>query len=40
MKEILGDHIHSFFVANKKAEWSEYVAYVTPWETDKYLSIL
>jgi len=40
MKEVLGEHIHTFFVANKKAEWSEYVATVTPWEHDKYLSIL
>ena len=40
MKEILGEHIHEFFVRNKKAEWSEYVAYVTPWEQDKYLSVL
>jgi glutamine synthetase len=40
MKEILGDHVHRFFVENKKAEWDEYKAYVTSWEQDKYLSIL
>ena len=40
MKEVLGDHIHRFFVENKKKEWSEYVSYVSPWEQDKYLSIL
>jgi glutamine synthetase len=40
MKEVLGDHIHRFFVENKKREWSEYVSYVSPWEQDKYLSIL
>ena len=40
MKEILGEHIHKFFVENKKAEWNEYMAYVSPWERDKYLSIL
>ena len=40
MKEILGDHVHRFFVENKKAEWNEYKAYVTQWEKDKYLSIL
>jgi len=40
MKEVLGEHIHSFFVANKRAEWSEYVAQVSEWELDKYLSIL
>ncbi|MDO8880164.1 MAG: glutamine synthetase family protein [Coriobacteriia bacterium] len=40
MKEVLGEHIHRFFVENKKKEWSEYVSYVSPWEQDKYLSIL
>ncbi len=40
MKEILGEHIHKFFVENKKAEWDEYKAYVTSWEQDKYLSVL
>lgn len=40
MHEILGDHVHRFFVENKKAEWDAYKAYVTTWELDKYLSIL
>jgi glutamine synthetase len=40
MKDILGDHIHKFFVENKKAEWSEYVSQVTEWELDKYLGVL
>ncbi|HET6498962.1 MAG TPA: glutamine synthetase family protein [Coriobacteriia bacterium] len=40
MREILGDHIHRFFVENKKAEWDEYKAHVTTWEKDKYLAIL
>ncbi|MFA5844339.1 MAG: glutamine synthetase family protein [Coriobacteriia bacterium] len=40
MKEVLGEHIHAFFVENKKAEWAEYVSMVSPWETDKYLSVL
>ncbi|MDF1541532.1 MAG: glutamine synthetase family protein [Anaerosomatales bacterium] len=40
MRDILGDHVHRFFVENKKAEWNEYKAYVTQWEQDKYLSIL
>jgi glutamine synthetase len=40
MKEVLGEHIHRFFVENKKKEWSEYVSYVSPWEQGKYLSIL
>ena len=40
MKEILGDHIHKFFVENKKAEWAEYVSQVSEWELDRYLSVL
>ena len=40
MKDVLGEHIHSFFVENKKAEWAEYAASVSQWELDKYLSIL
>jgi glutamine synthetase len=40
MKEILGEHIHTYFVANKRAEWAEYVSQVTEWELDKYLSVL
>ncbi|MBN2405075.1 MAG: glutamine synthetase [Coriobacteriia bacterium] len=40
MKEVLGDHIHKFFVENKKAEWNQYQAIVTEWELDKYLSVL
>jgi len=40
MKEVLGEHIHKFFVENKKKEWSEYCAYVSEWELSKYLPIL
>ena len=40
MKEVLGEHIHEFFVKNKKAEWSDYSASVTQWELDKYLEVL
>ena len=40
MKEVLGEHIHTFFVKNKKAEWSDYSASVTQWELDKYLDTL
>jgi len=40
MKEVLGEHIHCYFVEAKKAEWREYTAYVSAWEKDKYLSIL
>jgi glutamine synthetase len=40
MREILGDHIHEFFVENKRAEWDEHRTYVSPWELDKYLPVL
>ena len=40
MKEILGDHIHEFFVMNKKAEWDEFQLNVSQWELDRYLPIL
>lgn len=40
MKEILGDHIHTFYSKNKQAEWSDYIKHVTPWEMDRYLSVI
>ena len=40
MKEILGEHIHSFYVENKKAEWADYIKDVSQWELDRYLSVI
>ncbi len=40
MKEVLGEHIHSFYTKNKRAEWDEYRTQVTQWELDKYLPII
>jgi glutamine synthetase len=40
MKEVLGDHIHSFYVQNKRAEWDEYRTQVTEWELKKYLPVV
>lgn len=40
MKEILGDHIHTFYSANKRAEWLSYIQTVTPWELNRYLSVI
>ena len=37
MKEVLGEHIHTFYAENKRAEWDEYRTQVTQWELDKYL---
>lgn len=40
MKEVLGEHIHSFLVDVKRAEWNEYQRQVSQWELDRFLSIL
>jgi glutamine synthetase len=40
MKEVLGEHIHSFYVANKRKEWDDYRMQVTEWELDRYLSVI
>jgi glutamine synthetase len=40
MREILGEHIHSYFVRNKRAEWAEYSSHVTDWELSRYLAVL
>lgn len=40
MKEVLGEHIHSFLVNTKRAEWNEYQHHVSSWELDRYLGVL
>ncbi len=40
LKKALGEHVHDFFIRNKKAEWDEYKAEVSPFELRKYLSTL
>ena len=40
MREVLGDHIHEFYVKNKRAEWDEYRLQVTEWELNRYLSVI
>ncbi len=40
MKEVLGEHIHEFYVENKKAEWADYLMDVSQWELDRYLSVI
>ncbi|HSK48455.1 MAG TPA: glutamine synthetase family protein [Coriobacteriia bacterium] len=40
MKEILGEHIHTFYSKNKKAEWADYIKDVSQWELDRYLSTI
>ena len=36
MRATLGDHIHSYLVAAKRAEWNDYQGYVSQWERDRY----
>lgn len=40
MKEILGEHIHHYFVESKRREWNDYCTYVSQWELDRYLEVL
>lgn len=40
MREVLGEHIHSFYVENKKAEWASFIQSVSQWELKKYLSTI
>ena len=37
VRETLGDHIFEWFLRNKRAEWSDYKAQVTPFELARYL---
>jgi glutamine synthetase len=38
VKDALGAHICEQFITAKKAEWSDYIAAVHPWEVDHYLT--
>lgn len=40
MREVLGEHIHSFLVEEKRREWDSYRRSVTQWELDRYLEEL
>lgn len=40
VREALGDHVCDYLIRNKRQEWNDYKALVTPWEIDRYLSIL
>ena len=40
LAEALGEHVFEHFIRNKRAEWNEYKAYVTPFEVDRYLGVL
>ena len=38
MKDVLGDHIHSFFLKKKRDEWEKYASTITEWEIRHYLA--
>ncbi|MCY4036152.1 MAG: glutamine synthetase, partial [bacterium] len=38
MAEVLGEHIHEWFLRNKRAEFAEYRREVTPFELRRYLN--
>ncbi len=38
--ETLGEHVFDYFLRNKRAEWEDYRAKVTPYELDRYLRVL
>ena len=38
--ETLGEHVFDFFLRNKRAEWVDYRAEVTPFELGRYLPTL
>ncbi|MGH7750196.1 MAG: glutamine synthetase family protein, partial [Candidatus Dormibacteria bacterium] len=38
--EVLGEHVFEWFIRNKRAEWADYKAQVTPFELRQYLTSL
>lgn len=40
VKETLGEHIYENYVHVKKGQWEDYRKQVTPWEINKYLSLI
>jgi glutamine synthetase len=40
LRDAVGDHVVEFLVRNKRQEWDEYKAHVTPFELERYLPLL
>ena len=40
VRSALGDHVFEYLIRNKREEWNEYKAYVTPYELERYLPLL
>jgi glutamine synthetase len=39
MRDTLGDHIFTHYLAAKRAEWDSFSRHVSPWEIDRYLNV-
>jgi glutamine synthetase len=39
VRETLGDHTFSHFLAAKREEWLDYIKHVSPWEVSRYLGV-
>jgi glutamine synthetase len=40
VRQTLGEHTFKWFIRNKRREWDDYKAQVTPFEVNRYLPIL
>jgi glutamine synthetase len=40
VRSALGDHVFEYLIRNKREEWNDYKAYVTPYELERYLPLL
>jgi glutamine synthetase len=40
VRDTLGDHVFEYLIRNKREEWDDYKAYVTPYEIERYLPLL
>ncbi len=40
VREALGDHVHSWFLRNKRREWANYEQHVSQYELEEYLPVL
>ncbi len=40
VRDVMGERLFEFFLANKRRDWDQYASYVSTFELDKYLSIL
>jgi glutamine synthetase len=39
VRDTLGEHIFTHFLEAKREEWYDYIRHVSPWETERYLSM-